>query len=217
MDGTPPGAASPSVPNRQWPLLDTPGGSTDRAMGIDPPVGTDMLLALLSARTPEQVVVRPFVGGRPVPLPDPATEAEWYTQQAATESTVAARLAPSSPTVPGAAPTTPFSAPLSATDPAASSVVSPATSSAPPAAAPAPPDPSSPVGDRLRQLWSHTLGIDDIGLDDDFFDLGGNSLSAIELMSQVRDVFDVELTIGFLFEAPTLSELTELLEQQAKG
>lgn len=150
---------------------------SDGTVGIDPAVGTDLVMALLSARTPEQVVVRPFRGGRPVPL-GPTSTVE-----------------------------------VSAAAPATMPVVV-----APPPAVPAlPAVAGTPVVERLRELWARTLGIDDIALDDDFFDLGGNSLSAIELMSQVREVFDVELTIGFLFEAPTLAELTDLLEQQAAG
>jgi acyl transferase domain-containing protein/NADP-dependent 3-hydroxy acid dehydrogenase YdfG/acyl carrier protein len=169
----------------------------DAARGIDPDVGTEMLLTLLSARTPEQVVVRPFVNGRPVPLPGPAAGSGPYARPTDAPAPVAAPTAPTADAV----PTTPTE-----------TLQSKGAAATAGAAAEAGP----PVVERLRQLWSHTLGVDEIGPDDDFFDLGGTSLSAIELMSNVRDVFDVELTIGFLFEAPTLSELTELLEQKAK-
>jgi acyl carrier protein len=88
---------------------------------------------------------------------------------------------------------------------------------APMVAAPAPgeftveEDPGVPG--RLRTLWQQALGIDDIGDDDDFFDLGGNSLSAVELMSRIRDAFGVELSIGLLFDAPKLRALTAVIEK----
>lgn len=158
-------------------------------VGIDPVAGTDMLMTLLSARTPGQVVVRPYRGGRPLPLP-----AEVDTPP------------------PAAVP-----APGPAREAASDAVRLPSPRAAEPVPVPAPagaPDRRRPVVERLRQLWSRALGIDEIGLDDDFFDLGGNSLTAIELMSQIRATFDVELTVGFLFEAPTLGELTDTVEQR---
>ena len=51
------------------------------------------------------------------------------------------------------------------------------------------------------------LGEQEIGPDTDFFDLGGNSLTAVELMAAVRTEFDVELRTIVLFEHPTLDAL----------
>jgi acyl carrier protein len=156
--------------------------------GIPPAVGAELVLTLLSARTPEQVVVRPYVDGRPVALPD------------------AARPARSKPTLGVAEP---------AAVPVARQVLDHPGSATEPAASTA--NGSVSTIERLRALWVETLGIADIGPEDDFFELGGNSLSAVQLMSRVRDGFAVELSIALLFEAPTLDELSALLDQQARN
>jgi acyl carrier protein len=162
--------------------------------GIDPAVGTDMLMTLLSARTPEQVVVRPHRDGKPVPLPAADTRP---STGSADEEVGSDRVLVLSPR-------------------AAEAVPAPAAV-APPLTAPAiAPDHQRPVVERMRELWARTLGTDEIGLDDDFFDRGGNSLTAIELMSQIRELFDVELTVGFLFETPTLAELTDVVERRVR-
>jgi phthiocerol/phenolphthiocerol synthesis type-I polyketide synthase E len=150
-------------------------GAGGTAVGIDPAVGVDLVLTLLSARTPEQVVVRPFAGGRPVTLPDAAGAAG----RDARPATAGSATAPESPVVAMA--------------------------------------PTASVADWVRQLWSQALGIADVAPDDDFFDLGGDSLSAIELMTKVRDIFGVELSIGVVLEAPTLGELCAMLEQRAEN
>ncbi|MER7455825.1 type I polyketide synthase [Micromonospora sp. NPDC126480] len=170
------------------------GSRPDGAIGIPPAVGVDLVFTLLSAPTPERVLVRPFVDGRPVPLSEPGGSGM---------SPVAAPAAAAGPV---------------ALPPALVRLVEPVP--APPAEPAAPPAPvavgKAPMLDRLRVLWTETLGIDDIAVDDDFFELGGNSLSAVELMSRVRDVFGVELNIGLLFDAPTLEQLTVLLRRQVE-
>ena len=50
------------------------------------------------------------------------------------------------------------------------------------------------------------LGTEDIGLDDDFFDLGGHSLLVIYALSRIRDVFHVELPVRLMFEKRTPAE-----------
>ena len=78
---------------------------------------------------------------------------------------------------------------------------------------PAPqPSPSSSDDDlvaRLRTLWTDALGVQDIGPDDDFFDLGGNSLAAVQLAARISAAFGVELGAGTLFDASTLTTLAK--------
>jgi phthiocerol/phenolphthiocerol synthesis type-I polyketide synthase E len=74
--------------------------------------------------------------------------------------------------------------------------------------------PAAPAGtirDRLGALWTEALGHPDIAADADFFDLGGNSLTAVELMARIREVFDVRMSIAVMFEHPTLGGLAEAL------
>ena len=63
-------------------------------------------------------------------------------------------------------------------------------------------------------IWAGTLGIDRVGMNDDFFaDLGGHSLLATRVMSLVRDAFGIALPLSDIFEAPTVARLAERIEQ----
>lgn len=64
----------------------------------------------------------------------------------------------------------------------------------------------------LAAIWSELLQVEAIGVDDDFFDLGGKSLTAMKLVARMRDAFGVEVHLRNLFERPTLARLAELLD-----
>jgi len=66
---------------------------------------------------------------------------------------------------------------------------------------------------QLATIWKQVLGIKQLGIHDSFFKVGGHSLLAIQLISQVNKTFKVELTLAKLFEAPTIASLAELLIQ----
>ena len=66
-----------------------------------------------------------------------------------------------------------------------------------------------PVTDGLRSLWVDALGVTEIDVNDDFFELGGNSLTAVQLASRVSTHFGIELAAGTMFEASTLRTLAE--------
>jgi acyl transferase domain-containing protein len=63
----------------------------------------------------------------------------------------------------------------------------------------------------VAEIWKSLLGIEHIRSDDNFFDLGGHSLLAIQLLPRLRSAFDVELSIGSLFEMPTVSGMAALI------
>lgn len=75
--------------------------------------------------------------------------------------------------------------------------------------------PGSPTEIRLAEFWRELLGIDQIGVDDNFFDIGGHSLVAVRLFRSVRKEFGVDLPISTLFEAPTIALLAKLLPAAA--
>ncbi len=63
----------------------------------------------------------------------------------------------------------------------------------------------------LAAIWAELLKVDNVGVNDSFFDLGGHSLMAFKAMSRIRDVFDVDLPVQDLFENPTIAEIAKLL------
>ncbi len=69
--------------------------------------------------------------------------------------------------------------------------------------------------ERLRLLWVALLGHDGITPDADFFDLGGNSLTAVELMARVRAEFGIHLSVDALFDHPTPAGLAGHLDGRA--
>ncbi|MCC5601616.1 type I polyketide synthase [Nostoc favosum] len=73
--------------------------------------------------------------------------------------------------------------------------------------------PSSDVESRLADIFQELLGIEPIGIHDNFFALGGDSLTGTVLISQVRKHFQVELPVRSLFEAPTVDELALVIEE----
>lgn len=78
--------------------------------------------------------------------------------------------------------------------------------------------PRTPFEEVLAAIWSQVLGIEPIGLSDNFFDLGGHSLLATQVISRVREALDVEVPLRALFESPTVAGLAEAVRRkQAAG
>ncbi|HEY0783516.1 MAG TPA: phosphopantetheine-binding protein, partial [Thermoanaerobaculia bacterium] len=75
------------------------------------------------------------------------------------------------------------------------------------AARPAPVPPRNAVEELLAGIWSELLGVEPIGVYDNFFDLGGHSLQAIRVTSRLRDALGIDLAVAALFAAPTLEGL----------
>jgi amino acid adenylation domain-containing protein/thioester reductase-like protein len=67
--------------------------------------------------------------------------------------------------------------------------------------------PSNEIERDLCQIWSQLLGIAPVGIDDNFFDLGGHSLFVAKMMTQVEETFAVKLGLSDLFSAPTVAGL----------
>jgi acyl-CoA synthetase (AMP-forming)/AMP-acid ligase II/acyl carrier protein len=64
----------------------------------------------------------------------------------------------------------------------------------------------------LAEIWAALLKVDCIGVDDDVFDLGAHSLMAMKALTQIRERFDVNLSLRNLFERPTVAGLAEAVE-----
>lgn len=76
--------------------------------------------------------------------------------------------------------------------------------------------PRTTVEETLTKVWSEVLNIPLIGIDDNFFILGGNSLKAGAVVSKLRSVFQVNFSIRELFNAPTIRELAPKLNLENK-
>jgi amino acid adenylation domain-containing protein len=73
--------------------------------------------------------------------------------------------------------------------------------------------PRTPTEKSLASIWTKLLGINRVGINDNYFELGGDSLLATQLVSQLRGVFEVELPLVNLFQYPTLAELATSIEE----
>ncbi|MGV9775614.1 SDR family NAD(P)-dependent oxidoreductase [Streptosporangium sp. NPDC003464] len=65
----------------------------------------------------------------------------------------------------------------------------------------------------IARVWSDGLGVPRVGIDDDFFALGGNSLIAVQLIASLRKAVGVKLPMRSLFESPTVAELAVVVER----
>jgi len=72
--------------------------------------------------------------------------------------------------------------------------------------------PRTPSEEVLARIWSQILGIDRVGVNDNFFELGGHSLLATQVISRIRDAFDVELPLRNIFEFPFVEELAKKID-----
>jgi len=73
--------------------------------------------------------------------------------------------------------------------------------------------PKTPIQERLVEIVASLLDLEEIGIDDNIFLLGGNSLMGTQIIVRVADTFGVELTLRTLFESPTIRQLAGEVER----
>ena len=73
---------------------------------------------------------------------------------------------------------------------------------------------SNEIEEQMLVIWKELLGYSQIGLQDSFLELGGNSLLATRLITRVRDRFNIDLSIRDFFNTPTVKQITEIVLQQ---
>jgi acyl carrier protein len=74
--------------------------------------------------------------------------------------------------------------------------------------------PRNPMEQQLAEIWREVLKLDRVGVHDNFFDLGGHSLIAMDLVAQIRLTFNVELSLRTVFEMPTIENMAFFLLQR---
>lgn len=75
--------------------------------------------------------------------------------------------------------------------------------------------PDTPIAKTLAAMWRETLDVEDVALEDDFFDLGGDSLRATTLAIQLEERFGRTIPLSELFDAPILAQMAEMLSSSA--
>jgi amino acid adenylation domain-containing protein len=73
--------------------------------------------------------------------------------------------------------------------------------------------PKTPVQEVLAGIWSRLLGVPMVGLNDNFFQLGGHSLLVTQVISRIRHIFKLELPLQVFFEAPVLGQLAQKIDE----
>lgn len=71
--------------------------------------------------------------------------------------------------------------------------------------------PASNTERQLVNIWKEVLNLDEVGINDTFFELGGDSLGVVDMVSRVRRVFGVELSLDEFFESPTVEHIAQLV------
>ena len=73
--------------------------------------------------------------------------------------------------------------------------------------------PRTPTEEALALIWTEVLGLASVGVHDDFFELGGNSLLATQLIARVRRALEVDLAVDAVFDLPTIADLAGAVDQ----
>jgi acyl transferase domain-containing protein/thioesterase domain-containing protein/acyl carrier protein len=74
--------------------------------------------------------------------------------------------------------------------------------------------PETEIERTLVGMWEDLLGVQNVGVEDSFFDLGGHSLIAVRLFAKVRKTYSVDFPISILFEAPTIRACAALIQER---
>lgn len=74
--------------------------------------------------------------------------------------------------------------------------------------------PRNHIEKQLTKIWQQLLGLEQIGIEDNFFALGGNSLMAVRLFTEIEKTYAKHLPLSILLQKPTIAELAQIFEQQ---
>ncbi|MFI6495514.1 amino acid adenylation domain-containing protein, partial [Streptomyces sp. NPDC050564] len=77
--------------------------------------------------------------------------------------------------------------------------------------------PRSEVEESIAAIWGQVLGLDKVGVEDNFFDLGGHSILAVRLISRLQTEYDLDLPVRVAFERPTVAQLAVEIEDRVRA
>lgn len=77
--------------------------------------------------------------------------------------------------------------------------------------------PGTPIEQSLAEIWSSVLGVNSIGIYDNFFDLGGHSLNATHVITRVKQILHCDIPLRVLFETPTIYSFARRINDQLES
>jgi acyl carrier protein len=76
--------------------------------------------------------------------------------------------------------------------------------------------PRTPAEELIAAIWSQVLGLEKIDVHENFFDLGGHSLRATQVVSRIRELFHVDMPLMRIFSSPTVESLAASIAEVAR-
>jgi len=77
--------------------------------------------------------------------------------------------------------------------------------------------PATSTEKTVTEVWEYLLGVKPIGIHDKFFELGGHSLLAIQLLARLREIYELDIPVQRIFEAPTVAQLSASIDHDRNG
>ncbi|GDZ93325.1 McnC protein [Planktothrix agardhii CCAP 1459/11A] len=71
--------------------------------------------------------------------------------------------------------------------------------------------PRNPIEEKIAQIWAEVLKLERVSIEDNFFELGGHSLLATQVISRCQQAFEIALPLRYLFESPTIAQLSAVI------
>jgi amino acid adenylation domain-containing protein len=78
-------------------------------------------------------------------------------------------------------------------------------------------EPTAGIEKTIADIWKEVIQLETVGIHENFFDTGGNSLNILRILSELKRVFDCQINLATMFRFPTISAMSQYLEGELKG